>query len=280
LIQTPVYVSDDSSAVIDINYTIYDTFTSNTFTAYLSDETGDFTSELNIGQLDSDSTGSITGTIPAGTVTGTDYQIKVKSTNPVKESSLSNKFEIILDNDAPSVTISSTESTSTSADPIPVTISFNEDVTGFILEDVVVDNGTISSFDGSTAPTYSIEITPSSSGAITVDVPAGVARDVVGNENEAATPWTIEYYPTNIEMLKEYGVSIYPNPSNGKFRVDIADYNVKQISIFDLSGRLILKEDVSKKSTAEFNLKNMASGIYLFKIDMEGKELSSKIIIE
>jgi uncharacterized delta-60 repeat protein len=90
------------------------------------------------------------------------------------------------DNVAPTVTISSTAASSTNVSPIPVTITFSESVTGFIDADVTVTNGTKSGFSGS-GTTYTVNVTPTAQGAVTVNVAANVAQDSAGNNNTAAT---------------------------------------------------------------------------------------------
>ena len=72
-----------------------------------------------------------------------------------------------------------------------VTITFSEAVTGFEQSEITVTNGRVSSFseEGSS---YTAEITPSASGAVTVEVGAGVAEDATGNGNRASEPLVIE----------------------------------------------------------------------------------------
>jgi subtilisin-like proprotein convertase family protein len=54
----------------------------NVFTAQLSNSSGSFASPVAIGTLTSINSGTINATIPAGTVTGTGYRIRVVSSNP------------------------------------------------------------------------------------------------------------------------------------------------------------------------------------------------------
>lgn len=186
-INHPLYTSNDSVAIVSISFVINEVFSSNTFTAYLSDATGDFTSEIAIGDLVSDLAGTITGTIPAGTVSGTGYKIKVKSSSPVYESNVSNGFEIVLDNSA----------------------------------------------------------------------------------------------QTAIEKLKEYGINIYPNPSNGRFTIQVENnIKIKDISIIDLSGRIIYNDLFSNDNSKEIDLSEFAKGIYILQLDVENEKLVTKIIIE
>ncbi|NVN95489.1 MAG: hypothetical protein HXX18_09430, partial [Bacteroidetes bacterium] len=69
---------------ITINYIISGTFAgSNIFTAELSDATGIFGSPaVNIGSIPSIASGTITGTIPVGTLQGNGYKIRIISTTP------------------------------------------------------------------------------------------------------------------------------------------------------------------------------------------------------
>jgi hypothetical protein len=93
------------------------------------------------------------------------------------------------DNIAPTVTIASTASSVTSTSPIPVSFTFSESVTGFTAADITVSNGTKGTLSGS-GTSYSIDITPSAQGVVTIDVPANGAQDAAGTNNSAATQLT------------------------------------------------------------------------------------------
>jgi Secretion system C-terminal sorting domain len=70
---------------ISINYSVKNGClfpSSNAFTAQLSNSTGSFSSPINIGSVFSDNSGIISATIPAGTLAGTAYRIRVVSSNP------------------------------------------------------------------------------------------------------------------------------------------------------------------------------------------------------
>jgi len=99
----------------------------------------------------------------------------------------------LIDNIAPTVTLSSPAESITSISPIPVTITFSEDVTGFGIEDITVTNGEISNFVALSATVYTVDITPSAQGTVTVNVAAGVATDMAGNGNTAAAELSITY---------------------------------------------------------------------------------------
>lgn len=72
----------------NLNYNAIGTFNSgNTFTAQLSDATGDFSNPVNLGSVAATSSGSISCTLPTGTNTGSGYNIRVVSNNPVSNGS-------------------------------------------------------------------------------------------------------------------------------------------------------------------------------------------------
>ncbi|MDI1255667.1 MAG: Ig-like domain-containing protein [Flavobacterium sp.] len=91
-----------------------------------------------------------------------------------------------VDLDAPTLTITSSATNPTNLNPIPVTFTFSESVTGFDSSDVVVTGGSIGSVSGSGA-NYTANITPTADGAITVNVAAAKATDAATNGNTAAT---------------------------------------------------------------------------------------------
>ncbi len=93
---SPFYVSANNVANFDVPYTITGTFNAgNIFTAYLSDETGVFTSEVAIGTLTETTSGTINASIPAGSASGTAYRIRVKSSDPAVTSDTTANFEVI-----------------------------------------------------------------------------------------------------------------------------------------------------------------------------------------
>lgn len=66
----------------------------NTFKLYLSDASGDFTNEVQIGWYVGWFTSFVNGTIPSTTVPGNNYRLRIKTTNPVTISDTSDYFSI------------------------------------------------------------------------------------------------------------------------------------------------------------------------------------------
>jgi hypothetical protein len=81
---SPFCVTASLGAAVSVPFTSIGTYTSNTYTAQLSNAAGSFASPIFLGSLVSTAnSGSIPATIPANTATGTGYRIRVISNSPV-----------------------------------------------------------------------------------------------------------------------------------------------------------------------------------------------------
>ena len=102
-----------------------------------------------------------------------------------------NNNSYVLDNAAPSVTISGVPSASNA--PFTATFTFSEAVTGFAVGDITLGNATASSFTSTSTTVYTALVTPTADGEVTVDVSANAAEDAVTNGNTAATQASSTY---------------------------------------------------------------------------------------
>jgi hypothetical protein len=107
------------------------------------------------------------------------------------------QFSITYDSILPTTSITSTSSGTTEVPIIPMTVSFSEGVTGSAVGDVTVSNGTLSNFAVVSATSYTFDVTATASGAVTVNVAAGVAQDNASNDNSVATQFSITYTPVS-----------------------------------------------------------------------------------
>ena len=96
------------------------------------------------------------------------------------------------DSIAPTAIIASTESSPTAVNPIPITVTFSEEVAGFVVGDLTIGNGTAGG-DFATADNivFTANIIPTVFGIVTIDINAAVCQDLAGNDNEAAIQLSI-----------------------------------------------------------------------------------------
>ena len=108
-----------------------------------------------------------------------------------------NHNSYVLDNTAPTVTISGVPNPSSAA--FTATFTFLEPVTGFAVGDITLGNATASNFVVTSTTVYTALITPTAEAAFTVDVAANVATDAAGNGNTAA-----------VQVSSTYSIGICP----------------------------------------------------------------------
>lgn len=74
-------------------------------------------------------------------------------------------------------------------------------------------------------------------------------------------------------------IKIYPNPGSGAFRLEYPANSFDQLTIFDISGRLIKRMDVSRGSTAISMEAKFLPGTYLVRMSGKQKFAVKKLII-
>jgi hypothetical protein len=93
-----------------------------------------------------------------------------------------------VDRRAPAPVLTSFESEPTYKTVFDTIIDFGEEVIGFTHSDISVSGGTPSNLLSLGNGRFSFTVTAAADGIVTVSIPAGVAQDLAGNLNTAATP--------------------------------------------------------------------------------------------
>jgi hypothetical protein len=121
----------------------------------------------------------VTDALPEGT-----YDVQVIATDASANSKVTTAASaLVVDLTGPTPTITTGALSPTNLSPIPVTVRFDEDVTGFDLTDVTATNGTTGNFKTVDARTFTFDLTPTADGDVTVSIAAGKLTDGVGNPN-------------------------------------------------------------------------------------------------
>ena len=105
-----------------------------------------------------------------------------------------------------------------------------------------------------------------------------IKREIVMNTKSSyKEASTAEYFS---EMLSENKIRIYPNPTKGKLKIEIANYDNSDrciIRIVNASGQQILSTQ-STSRWIELDISSRANGIYILYISLNKKESTWKII--
>lgn len=106
----------------------------------------------------------------------------------------------MFDGTAPTVSISGVPASLAVGGAFAVTVTFSENVTGFVATDISITNATVTSLSGSDAA-YVAMLRASGTGDVQVSIPAGVAIDAAGNGNLGSNQVTIA--DVTIEQTQE-----------------------------------------------------------------------------
>ncbi|MFT6448402.1 MAG: outer membrane protein OmpA-like peptidoglycan-associated protein [Oleispira sp.] len=180
-----------------------------------------------------------------------------------------------LDNTLPTVEIQNAPANSSAA--FTATFEFSEEVTGFEIGDISLNNATSSNFVAVDGNTYTALISPTAS-PVTIDVAQDVATDLIGNGNSAATqisltavPVITSSPPAQIKINEMLNYKFQGSDADGDLLTWTITSSPAEISQSDstivstLAGKVDVSGDQDETGTnAEF------AGIYGFDIDGQG----------
>ena len=63
--------------------------------------------------------------------------------------------------------------------------------------------------------------------------------------------------------------NIYPNPTNNTIHINAIQFPIKNIKIYDLSGKLLKSKNYNSEINIKTNISNISNGIYILKLNNE-----------
>ena len=92
----------------------------------------------------------------------------------------------------------------------------------------------------------------------------------------------VDFIDVGVEnILSEDLITIFPNPNNGNFNLDVEKLKVESVEVFDLQGRLFFQKIITdNQPLISIKLKYANRGIYLVKVKTQKGVITKKIIIE
>src|SRR5690554_1642650 len=99
---------------------------------------------------------------------------------------------------------------------------------------------------------------------------------VGGSQNYSLIVSGFDQAPLNVESIKTEDIFIYPNPASDRLYFGMPNnIAVEKIEIYDAIGKRVLSSQVNNNSV---DVSNLTSGIYFVKINVEGSQITKKII--
>jgi gliding motility-associated-like protein len=214
-----------------------------TFT-FSEDVTGFDVADITVGNGTTGSFAATSASVYTAQITPTtDGTVTVVVAANVAEDAATNgniaatQFSTSYDGTDPTVTITSSLSISTKVNPIPIAITFSEEVTDFTLSDLVVGNGSAANFSTSDNIVFTANIIPASDGNITVDIASATAQDLAGSDNKAATTFSIAY-DSRVDRIICENITVQLD-ANGTATIDVGQIDNGSSDSFGIASRSI-----------------------------------------
>ncbi len=158
-------------------------------------------------EIDSDGISLGTELILASGSSEINYADNTSTAAQLAFSGIADLSGVIVDGVKPTVTLT-TDAAASFNSAFTVTVTYDETVSNFALSDISVTNGTPSNFAPVTAgQVWTATITPDSDGTVIVSVPANVAQDAGGNDNNASNAINITFDATPPDPPVVSGIS-------------------------------------------------------------------------
>jgi hypothetical protein len=128
-----------------------------------------------------------------------------------------------------------------------------------------------------------IYVTGDFQGTVDFDPDAGVVNLISAGSADAFVV-KLNCAPTGINETNNFfdnGLSIYPNPSTGKFSLALSKEinGGANMTIYDIIGKIVATEKISSSANQiDFNIQT--KGMYFVTIESEGKRITKKIVVE
>jgi uncharacterized membrane protein len=91
----------------------------------------------------------------------------------------------------------------------------------------------------------------------------------------------MEAKSTGMQDLSDAGIIVYPIPSGDLINVEFPEYSGKAIiTLQDLTGKIILTEELNNKQQCQINIRGNSPGVYILNVKLDDKVYNQKILIK
>jgi hypothetical protein len=93
----------------------------------------------------------------------------------------------------------------------------------------------------------------------------------------------VDGYPVSSQLISESGfdVKMYPNPTNDRVNIEInTAFGISDVSVYTITGKEIMRRNFYDNHIISFSMRDNVSGIYLVKMNIEGKQIVKKLVLD
>jgi hypothetical protein len=154
---------------------------------------------------------------------------------------------------------------------------------GEIVANTLTDEDGNYSFTGLTPGTYDVFVeVPEYEQEITAEVVLDEQNP--DQEDVNFTIWiTDDRIITDVDVTDgSFNLKMYPNPTSGRVNIDLTwnDIRKVEVTIFNILGTKAFSREYQAGDLISFDMSKYVSGMYLVKIDTEGRSVIKKLILD
>ena len=82
----------------------------------------------------------------------------------------------------------------------------------------------------------------------------------------------------NVPEIDKNNVTVYPNPATNNFTVNLGNDEKANIQLFNIVGQQVYSETIT--GSAQVNVASLRSGVYMLKINQNGKSYTTKVVVK
>ena len=82
----------------------------------------------------------------------------------------------------------------------------------------------------------------------------------------------------NVPEIEKTNPTVYPNPATNNFTVNLGNDEKANIQLFNIVGQQVYAETIT--GTAQVNVANLHSGVYMLKVNQNGKVFTTKVVVK
>ena len=82
----------------------------------------------------------------------------------------------------------------------------------------------------------------------------------------------------NVPELEKNNPTVYPNPATNNFTVNLGNDEKANIELFNIVGQMVYSETIT--GSAQVNVANLHSGVYMLKVNQNGKAYTTKVVVK